>query len=83
MRSEEESLMANMFYYSFYQKAPHEEGFDSIEAGINYVVSVPEIKEEILQILDYNRQHLTAMELCMIWTIHPHYVFMRVIILTR
>ncbi|HLS08787.1 DUF3427 domain-containing protein [Lentibacillus sp.] len=62
IRDEEERLMANMFYYSFYQNAPNKVGFDSIEAGIKYIISVPEIKAEILQVLDYNRQHLTEME---------------------
>ncbi|HLR61942.1 MAG TPA: DUF3427 domain-containing protein [Lentibacillus sp.] len=62
IRDEEEHLMANMFYYSFYQNAPNKDGFDSIEAGIKYIVSVSEIKAEIQQILEYNRQHLTKLE---------------------
>ncbi|WP_369693590.1 DUF3427 domain-containing protein [Lentibacillus sp. CBA3610] len=62
IRDDEEQMMANMFYYSFYQNEPSKEGFDSIDAGVKYIISVPEVKTEILQILDYNRQHLTEME---------------------
>ncbi|TMN22177.1 DEAD/DEAH box helicase [Lentibacillus cibarius] len=62
IHSEEERLMANMFYYSFYKNAPVEEGFQSIEDGVQHIVQVPEIKREMMQILDYNRNHLSEME---------------------
>ncbi|AXF58018.1 DUF3427 domain-containing protein [Salicibibacter kimchii] len=62
VRDEEEQMMANMFYYSFYSSPPKDEGFESIETGIRHIVSAPDINREILQIMDYNRQHLSEME---------------------
>lgn len=58
----EERLMVNMLYYSFYLRAPVREGFSSIERGIKKLLEVPEMKNEIIAILEYNQKNLHEME---------------------
>lgn len=62
IHNEEERLMANMLYYSFYLKAPNKEGFTSVEQGIKKLLEVPEMKSEIIAILEYNQKNLHEME---------------------
>ncbi|EFM10650.1 type III restriction protein res subunit [Paenibacillus curdlanolyticus YK9] len=56
--TEEEQLMLNLFYYTFYRSEPKKQGFDSIEQGIAFIVSCKEFKEEIIEILQYNAMHI-------------------------
>ena len=57
-RSESEVLMRNMLYYTFYKKHPAKMGFDDIDAGIDSVLHEDFVKDEVLQILQYNRTHV-------------------------
>ena len=57
-RSESEVLMRNMLYYTFYKKNPGKMGFADIDAGIESVLHEDFVKEEVLQILQYNRTHV-------------------------
>ena len=50
--------MRNMLYYTFFKKAPEASGFVDIDAGIYAVIQYSFVKEEILQILKYNRTHM-------------------------
>ncbi|GAB2690955.1 hypothetical protein GCM10027018_08300 [Paenibacillus thermoaerophilus] len=54
LETEEEQLMLNMFYYTFYSAAPVKEGFENVEAGVRNIVQCKEFLEEILEILKYN-----------------------------
>ncbi|GGE00162.1 DUF3427 domain-containing protein [Paenibacillus nasutitermitis] len=56
--SEEEHLMFNMLYYTFYRSEPAKQGFESIEQGVQSAVSCPEFRDEVLQILKYNYAHI-------------------------
>lgn len=58
----EEELMVNMLYYSFYLKDPFREGFNSIDEGISIILDIPELKQEILEILTYNVNNLHDLE---------------------
>ena len=53
-----ERLMKNMLYYSFYQKEPLKEGFLTIDDGIQKMLECSFVKDEIVQILQYNRSHI-------------------------
>lgn len=57
-RTELEVLMRNMLYYTFFKKHPGKMGFDNIDAGIESVLHESFVKDEVLQILTYNRTHV-------------------------
>ena len=57
-RSESEILMRNMLYYTFYKKHPAKMGYVDIDAGIDSVLHEDFVKDEVLQILQYNRKHV-------------------------
>lgn len=63
VRNEEEKLMLAIFYYSFYNAHPAKEGFASLEAGIARVLTQPEFKAEIKDILHFLYQSLETMEI--------------------
>ena len=56
--TEEESLMLNMMYYTFYNDAPSKVGLSSIKEGINRILSNKTMMEEACEILSYNYKHL-------------------------
>lgn len=56
--SENERLMRNMLYYSFYKKEPKKEGFTSVDEGIQEVIKHDFVREEVLEILSYNLKHI-------------------------
>jgi len=57
-RNEEETLMRNMLYYTFYKKHPEKMGFNSIDDGIEAILHEDFVKSEVLEILNYNRKHI-------------------------
>ena len=57
-RTESEILMRNMLYYTFYKKHPTKMGFEDIDAGIDSVLQEDFVKDEVLQILQYNRKRI-------------------------
>ncbi|MBL4951550.1 DUF3427 domain-containing protein [Neobacillus sp. YIM B02564] len=63
IRNKEDQLMLGIFYYSFYNSHPTKEGFVSLEKGIIRILTRPEFREEILEILHYLYESLETMEL--------------------
>ncbi|WML44333.1 DUF3427 domain-containing protein [Neobacillus sp. PS3-40] len=63
VQNKEEQLMLAIFYYSFYNAHPANEGFVSLEEGVSRILAQPEFKEEILEILRYLYQSLETMEI--------------------
>jgi len=61
--NEEEKLIINMFYYSFYRAFPKKEGLTSVEEGIRRILSNSNFKGEILEILQYKYNSLETMEI--------------------
>lgn len=57
--NEEERIMRNMLYYTFYKKHPAKCGFQSIDEGIESVLKETFVRDEVLQILKYNRKHIS------------------------
>lgn len=49
-----ERLYVNMFYYSFYRKHPEKEGMANIESTFKDICKRAELRDEIIQILEYN-----------------------------
>lgn len=62
IETEEERLMINMLYYSFYLDDPFKAGFDSINDGLAQILDVPEWKQEIQELLTYQYNHLKHLE---------------------
>ncbi|MCM3439358.1 DUF3427 domain-containing protein [Metabacillus halosaccharovorans] len=63
IQNKEETLMIRMFYYSFYQRHPEKEGFQSIEEGIQKILKNKYFRQEILEVLQINYQSLERMEM--------------------
>ena len=63
VKTEEDKLMLSMFYYSFYNSFPEQEGFQSMEDAIRAILSNSEMKEEILEILEYKYNNLDTLEI--------------------
>ncbi|RKQ34702.1 DEAD/DEAH box helicase [Oceanobacillus halophilus] len=61
--NEEEKLMVNMLYYTFYQKEPVKEGFSTIKTGLEKILENDQIRMEILQILEFNYQSIKTLEI--------------------
>lgn len=58
VETEEEQLMANLFYYTFYRSEPKKQGFEDIEHGIRFIVSCSAFRNEIIEILKYNLENI-------------------------
>jgi len=52
--NEEEKLMLNMLYYSFYNDSPEKQGFASIGEGIEKLLKNENMMKEVISILTYN-----------------------------
>lgn len=63
VKNEEERLMLNMLYYSFYQHPPEKEGFGSVQAALAAVLQTPQMCQEIHDILVFKYHSITSMEL--------------------
>ena len=59
---EEQKLMLNMMYYTFYTDIPQKIGFDSIAQGIESLLKNKVIMEEVCQILNYNYNRLNFID---------------------
>ncbi|WP_202708322.1 DEAD/DEAH box helicase [Sporosalibacterium faouarense] len=60
---EDDRLMLNMFYYSFYSQNPQKEGLNSIKEGIEKILKSEEMREEITAILRYNYNNINSLEI--------------------
>lgn len=61
--NDEEVLMRNMFYYSFFQKEPSKEGFTSIEHALTAILDNEQMNSEILEVLQVKYNSLKTMEI--------------------
>jgi superfamily II DNA or RNA helicase len=55
---DEENRMLVMFYYTFYRAEPVKLGFNDMEEGIQAILACPQFRDEIVDILKYNEEHL-------------------------
>ena len=60
--NDSERLMRNMLYYTFYQKSPIKEGFSSIDEGISAELKEDYVRDEVVQILKYNLNHIEVVQ---------------------
>jgi len=56
--SNEERIMLNMLYYTFFKNDPAKAGFASIEGGLHSLLQYDFILVEITQIISYNLNHI-------------------------
>ncbi|RXZ80912.1 DUF3427 domain-containing protein [Paenibacillaceae bacterium] len=56
--TEDERLMLNLFYYTFYRVEPQRAGFENIEQGVQSIVSSQPFRDEVMDILHYNYSHI-------------------------
>ncbi|MDW7675492.1 MAG: DUF3427 domain-containing protein [Bacillota bacterium] len=61
--TEDEKIMLTMFYYSFYNTKPQQEGLLTIENGVRKVIENQEMREEILEILQYSYESVEFVEI--------------------
>ncbi|SFE68248.1 protein of unknown function [Paenibacillus algorifonticola] len=62
VETDEEQLMLNLFYYTFYSSEPSKQGFTSMEQGIQFIISCQAFREEIIDILSYNEKHINFVD---------------------
>lgn len=62
-QGEEEHLMLNMFYYTFYRSEPVKQGFGSMDEAIRHVLSCNEFRDEIVEILTYKLGHIEFVDI--------------------
>ncbi|KOR87821.1 DEAD/DEAH box helicase [Paenibacillus solani] len=60
--TEEERLMLNMFYYTFYRSEPKKQGFLDINQAIQSIVFCKEFRDEIVEILKHNYEHINFVD---------------------
>lgn len=60
--TEEERLMLNMFYYTFYRSEPKKQGFLDINQAVQSIVSCKEFRDEIIEILKHNYAHINFVD---------------------
>ncbi|GGM28011.1 type III restriction-modification system restriction subunit Res [Paraliobacillus quinghaiensis] len=61
--NEEERIMRNMFYYTFYQKEPAKEGLLSVDDGLAKVLGHDRMRNEILNLLEYQYNSIRNLEI--------------------
>lgn len=59
----ENQLMQSMLFYTFYDSNPKKEGFNSIEEGLNNIFTNDDFKKEVIDILEYNYEHMELLSL--------------------
>ncbi|OXM13939.1 DUF3427 domain-containing protein [Paenibacillus herberti] len=62
VETEEEHLMLNLFYYTFFRSEPSKQGFNDISQGVQFILENLTLREEILEILKYNYAHITFVD---------------------
>lgn len=60
---EEERLMQNMLYYTFYQKEPAKEGFSSIPEALKSILKNEHMRREIYDLLELNYKSIKSIEI--------------------
>ncbi|WP_281884800.1 DUF3427 domain-containing protein [Paenibacillus sp. YYML68] len=58
VQTEEERLMLNMFYYTFYRSEPHKQGFRDVQQAVQTITACKPFREEMIEVLKYNEAHL-------------------------
>src|SRR5690606_36758613 len=53
-QSDEEQLMLNMLYYTFYRSEPAKQGFHHIEHALQTIFSFAAFRAEAIEVLQYN-----------------------------
>lgn len=59
---EEEKLMLNMMYYTFYNNAPEKEGFSSVKNAISKLLENNNMMSEVCEILSYNYNNISFLD---------------------
>lgn len=61
--TDEERLMLQMFYYTFYRSEPAKQGFESIEQALEVTFHCSPFREEVVSVLKYNLAHLDFVDI--------------------
>ncbi|WP_027417991.1 DEAD/DEAH box helicase [Aneurinibacillus terranovensis] len=57
-QTEEERLMLNVFYYTFYRSEPKKHGFRDVQHALQSIFSCPAFRDEVIDILKYNQMQI-------------------------
>ena len=60
--NEEEKLMLNMMYYTFYNNPPEKEGFSTVQDAISKLLENQHMMNEVCEILSYNFNNLSFLD---------------------
>jgi len=63
IRDEEEKLMVNMLYYTFYKKEPVKEGLSTVKDALKSVFENERMRQEILDLLQFNYNSIKTLEI--------------------
>src|SRR5699024_397746 len=63
VQNSEESLMVNMLYYSFFQKEPAKEDFNSINAALKSIFENKQMHKEIFDLLMFKYKSIKTLEI--------------------
>nr|WP_246569696.1 DEAD/DEAH box helicase [Lentibacillus saliphilus] len=63
VKQEEERLMRNMLYYSFFQKPSQDEGFHTVDDALERVLCNERMRAEVLAVLRFNIKQIRTLEL--------------------
>ncbi len=63
VEGEEEKLMLNMLYYTFFQKVPAREGYSTVKDALKSLLQHGVIRKEILDILQFKYKAIKTMEM--------------------
>ena len=63
IKTEADKLMLSMLYYTFFNSYPENEGYRSMEDALLSIFSITEMREEILDILEYKYNTIDTLEI--------------------
>ena len=61
--NEEERLMQNMLYYSFFQAEPMKEGYTTVKEALQSILAKEQMQREIMNVLKYNYESIRTIEI--------------------
>ncbi|MCG1028891.1 DUF3427 domain-containing protein [Virgibacillus halodenitrificans] len=62
-KNDEEKLMLNMLYYTFFQKEPAKEGYSTIQEALRNILKNDRMQKEIYDLLAFNYKSLKTIEI--------------------
>lgn len=62
-QTEEERLMLNMFYYTFYRSEPVKHGYAGVDEALHITLAYPAFREEVIEIMKVKLTHIDFVDM--------------------